>query len=260
MTDEIKHATRRHVDEPRLYHEFASWWPLMSPPKDYAREADLFYDLFSRGSGPGPATVLELGSGGGHTASHLKRRSTLTLVDRSPEMLAVSQALNPECEHVEGDMRTVRLQRTFDAVLVHDAIVYAIDEIDLRQVLATAFEHCRPGGAAIFAPDFVTETFRANTQYGGEDGADRSMRYVEWTTDPDPLDTTYQVDFVYLFREGTGPIKVEQDVHVLGVFPRRDWHRLLDEVGFDPEIVSGGNVELDTLGMEVFLGRKNPHA
>ena len=76
--------------------------------------------------------MLELGSGGGNNASHLKRRFQLTLVDRSPEMLAVSRRLNPECEHVEGDMRTVRLGRTFDAVFVHDAIAYITTEDDLR--------------------------------------------------------------------------------------------------------------------------------
>ena len=53
-----------------------------------------------------PRTVLELGSGGGNNASHLKAQFRMTLVDRSPGMLAVSRALNPECEHVEGDCAT----------------------------------------------------------------------------------------------------------------------------------------------------------
>jgi hypothetical protein len=36
-------------------------------------------------------------------------------------MLDVSRALNPECEHIEGDIRTVRLERSFDAVrVVHE--------------------------------------------------------------------------------------------------------------------------------------------
>ena len=36
----------------------------------------------------------------------------MTLVDLSEEMLAVSRELNPECEHLQGDMRTLRLGRT----------------------------------------------------------------------------------------------------------------------------------------------------
>jgi trans-aconitate methyltransferase len=49
--------------------------------------------------------------------------SPLTPVDLSTEMLAISRTLNPECEHIAGDMRTSRLERRFDAVFIHDAIM-----------------------------------------------------------------------------------------------------------------------------------------
>ena len=68
--------------------------------------------------------MLELGSGGGSLASHLKRQFTLTLTDLSEGMLAQSRAVNPEAEHIAGDMRTLRLHREFDYVLVHDAVCY----------------------------------------------------------------------------------------------------------------------------------------
>jgi trans-aconitate methyltransferase len=68
--------------------------------------------------------VLELGSGGGNNASHMKRAFAMILVEPSDGMREISRRLNPECEHRSGDMRTVRLDRTFDAVFVHDAIMY----------------------------------------------------------------------------------------------------------------------------------------
>ncbi|MEA2702730.1 MAG: hypothetical protein QOD63_675, partial [Actinomycetota bacterium] len=68
--------------------------------------------------------MLELGSGGGHNAVHLVADFAMTLVDLSDQMLDVSRRLNPGCEHVVGDMRTVRLGRSFDAVFVHDAVDY----------------------------------------------------------------------------------------------------------------------------------------
>ena len=85
-----------------------------------------------------PRTLLELGLGGGNNTSHLKRHFALTLVDRSPAMLAVSRALNPDCEHVTDDMRTVRLGRIFDLVFVHDAVSYLTTEDDLRAALETS--------------------------------------------------------------------------------------------------------------------------
>src|SRR5690242_17703724 len=108
---------------------------------------------------PAPRMVLELGSGGGNNASFMKGAYEMTLVDISPGMLAVSRAINPECQHIEGDMRMLRLGRTFDAVFVHDAICYMTSAKDLKAAMRTAYEHCRPGGLALFVPDHVRETF-----------------------------------------------------------------------------------------------------
>ena len=71
----------------------------------------------SRGADPARARLR-----GGNNASHLSEHYACTLSDISPQMLTLSQGLNPGCEHVLGDMRTVRLGRTFDIVFVHDAI------------------------------------------------------------------------------------------------------------------------------------------
>jgi SAM-dependent methyltransferase len=195
-------------DTPKLYGELAAWWPLLSAPADYVEEAAFYQRTLLEASERSCQTLLELGSGGGNNASHLKARFSMVLVDRSPGMLQVSRALNPECEHLEGDMRTVRLGRQFDGVFVHDAVAYMTTETDLRRVIETAYVHCKPGGAALFAPDHVRENFRASTDHGGHDGVNRSLRYLEWTWDPDPADSSYVVDYAYLLREGvdvTGP-------------------------------------------------------
>src|SRR4029450_3379119 len=107
-------------ETPRLYRDLAEWWPLLSAPEEYAEEAEEYRRLIDEASGGDAREVLALGSGGGNNASHMKARFTLTLVDRSPQMLAVSRRLNPECEHVEGDMRSVRLGRTLRAASQHD--------------------------------------------------------------------------------------------------------------------------------------------
>ena len=102
----------------KLYDTLAEWWPLMSPPGEYAAEADAVMRLLF----PDPPTnrlrLLELGSGGGHLASHLARSLDMTLVDLSPRMLDQSRRLNPGCRHLQGDMRHLRLPEAFDAVLV----------------------------------------------------------------------------------------------------------------------------------------------
>ncbi len=111
VTEPVAQEHDRDAAPRRLYSDLASWWPLISAPEEYVEEAAFAASLL-RTANPPTRTVLELGSGGGNNAFHLKREFEMTLVDLSEEMLAVSRQLNPECEHIQGDMRTVRLGRT----------------------------------------------------------------------------------------------------------------------------------------------------
>lgn len=243
---------------PLLYSELAGWFHLLTAPADYAEEAEVYRQAIMANC-DGPArTLLELGSGGGNNASHYKQWFEATLVDRSPQMLAMSRGINPECEHVEGDMRSVRLRRQFDAVFVHDAVAYLVSEEELRACMATAFAHCRPGGVALFVPDYVRDTFKGGVNTGGHDGDDgRALRYVEWVWDPDPSDCTYITDMAYLLREGT-ETRAVHDRHVEGVFPRADWVRWLGQAGFDPVTVTPLVLPDDDefYHSEVFVGRR----
>jgi SAM-dependent methyltransferase len=241
------------MQQARLYGELAEWWPTFSTPEGYRDETAIFKRVLSKASAPRPRTVLELGSGGGNSAYHLKSRFRMTLVDLSPNMLSISRALNPECEHIEADIRTVRLGRTFDAVFVHDAVCHMTTESELQAAMETAHAHCRPGGVALFAPDFVRETFVENVDHGGNDTDRGSVRFLQWTTDPDPRDTTYFVDFAILIRDRDGGMRVEHDRHTYGLFSRADWRRLLREVGF---VLMTPRALLEDLGRDVFVGRR----
>lgn len=234
----------------KMYTDLASWWPLISPPSHYVEEAaDLLPTLMAAPDGP-PRTLLELGCGGGSLASHLKGHLQLTLSDVSPQMLDVSRQVNPECDHVLGDMRTLDLGRTFDLVLVHDAIMYAVDEPAVRATLATASRHCRPGGAVVILPDCVRETFQPGATVHGEDAPDgRALRFLEWTWDPDPDDTAFDVAYAFLLREADGSIRMEQDRHRAGLFPRGAWLTWMTEAGL------AAASRLDPWDRDVFTGR-----
>ena len=82
------------------------------------------------------------------------------------------------------------------------------------------------------------------------------MRYLEWTWDPDPADTTYTVDYTYALREADGTVHVEHDRHVEGLFSRGDWLRLLAEVGFQPAVLPFDHSELEPGSYELFVARK----
>jgi SAM-dependent methyltransferase len=210
-----------------LYETLAPWYHLIDPPEDHEPEATGYRALVERAV-PEARSLLELGSGAGNNASFLKARYRCALIDLSEPMLALSRARNPECEHVRGDMRTVRLERTFDAVLAHDAIMYMTSRDDLLAAARTARAHLEPDGAALFAPDCVRETFEESAEeIGAED-----LRGLMWTWDPDPADERYRVDFAFMLRE-RGEVRALHDRHEEGVFSRATWAELLAQAGFE---------------------------
>ncbi len=218
-----------------MYEEFAGWFHLLTAPEDYEEEAAVYLGLLKEARRGPIATMLELGAGGGNNASWYKREvPEVVLSDLSPAMVEQSERLNPECEHFVGDMRTLRLERTFDAVFIHDAIDYMTSEADLAACLETAAAHLAPGGAALFVPDAIRETWTPSTHQGGHDAEDgqRALRYLEWTSDRDPDDGVYETDYAYLIRDGD-VVKAAYDHHTCGLFPRATWVRLIEAAGFE---------------------------
>ncbi|HVL33936.1 MAG TPA: class I SAM-dependent methyltransferase [Actinomycetota bacterium] len=238
---------------PRLYDEFAPWWHVMSAPAEYEEEASLYARAFREHARKPVRTVLEIGSGGGNNASHLKRGFTMTLVDRSPDMLAQSRFVNPECEHLEGDMRTLHLGRTFDAVFIHDAIMYMTTEDDLRAVFATAFAHLDEGGMALFVPDRTAENYVPTTSSGGHDTPERSMRYLQW--EHPAHGQTILTSFVYAFREGSNPVRIEYDEHQMGLFSRDVWLAGIADAGFEARAIPYEHSDFEGApAREMFVG------
>jgi trans-aconitate methyltransferase len=166
----------------------------------------------------------------------------MTLVDRSPAMLRASRRLNPGCAHVRGDMRSARLGRTFDAVFIHDALMHLATERDLRRAAATAFAHLRDGGVALFAPDFVRETFRPAVASGEFRKGGREIRWVGW--DVDGVAT-----LAYVMKEG-GRVRGVIDRFQFALFSRATWMRVLRGAGFRPLCIRAVD------GRDAFIGRR----
>lgn len=231
-------------DHPRLYTDLAHWWPLLSAPEDYAQDAAEYTALLNSITAPPLNHILELGSGGGNNALHMKQHFQMTLCDIAPAMIDISRKLNPECEHIIGDMRNIRLNQTFDAVFIHDAISYMTHRDELRAAIHTARIHCRPGGAILMVPDYIQETFRTNSSHGGNDASPtRALRYLQWDHDPDPSDEQYSVDFAYLIQDGHQLLR-QFETHTCGLFSFETWIELIEAEGL---IAGSANIESDEL-------------
>jgi SAM-dependent methyltransferase len=230
------------TDLPRMYTDMAEYWTLISDPADYAQQAahwrQALHARLDRDRHR-PARLLELGIGGGNNLSHFVEEFQAVGVDLSARMLEQARRIVPAVRLVQGDMRTVRLGETFEAVLIHDAIMYMTTADDLRAVFETAQAHLAPGGLLLTAPDWVRETFpgtHAATNTASDEAGDTTLTIFEYEYDPDPSDTTMVYRVWYLLRRG-GELTVTDDHHTLGLFPRATWLTLLDEAGFDVELI-----------------------
>jgi trans-aconitate methyltransferase len=221
----------------RLYAELAEWWPLFAPPGYYEGEARAVMSALDEECDARPRQILEMGSGGGSMAFHLWQYAQLTLLDREEAMLAVSRQCNPSVEHVLDDMRTARLDREFDAVIIHDAINHMISLPDLVAALMTARRHLSPGGVAIVFPDDTQESFLPCVTTGGQDDAasGRGLRYLAWTHSAHH--TTYKVDFAIMLRDADGAVRVVHDGHLFGLFSRDMWQEAFRQAGFSAPLI-----------------------
>ena len=239
----------------KLYTELAEWWSLLSPPESYAQEALAYHEMLCHVS-PSIQNILELGCGGGHLAHNMPDHLQITLCDLSPQMLSISQGINPQHQHICADMRTLRLNQLFDAVLIHNAVMYLTTEQELLKTLLTASAHLRPGGALLVMPDLIQESFVEHTHCGGNDDPHqpRGIRLMEWRWDPDPNDTTIQAEFSFLIREGTS-IRSIHESHTMGIFSMQTWVELLHQAQF--KLIPPPNHLFLDFGVEIFLAQKN---
>jgi SAM-dependent methyltransferase len=220
--------------QPLLYTDLVPWYRLVDPVADHADEAELYCRALESAAAIRPETLLELGAGAGNNAFHLKQRFRCTLTDISAAMRALARQQNPDCEVLHGDMRSLRLGRTFDVVLVADAVMYMTTEADLRAAIETAFAHTRPGGAALFAPDCVRETLCERCELLQAEDGGRALRGLEWAWDPDPTDSIYLVEYAFLLRDGH-QVQTAHDRHLEGVFSMQTWLELLRGSGYQAE-------------------------
>lgn len=239
----------KSIPQGRLYKDLAYLFGLVTPREDYAEEAAQWFTILREKLGPAKNKILELGVGAGHNLSYLTGDFEATAVDVSEEMLQVCKKVNPGVELHAGDMRHIRLKKKFDAVLIHDAIVYMLSEDDLARAFATAAAHLEDGGIFITSPDYYLDTFSGpHVEYFTRCDGVLELTYVEYAYDPDPSDTTMEIIFSFFIRE-KGRLRIEHDRHITGLFPRTSWIKVMEQAGFsvEPRMITSGGVPHELL-------------
>lgn len=230
-----------------VFGNYARYYDLLYRDKDYKAETEFIHKLISAYS-PDAKTILELGCGTGIHASLLAERGyRISAIDLSEAMLKqardrAQQLLNPSAiDFVQGDVRTVRVARSFDVVIsLFHVFSYQITNADLQAAFATAKAHLKPGGLLIFdcwyGPAVLSDqpTVRVKRL---EDDAITVTRIAEPKMDfnQNRVDVNYQI----LIRDrATGTVEELHEVHPMRYLFTPEVQLLLEQFEFD-SVASG---------------------
>jgi SAM-dependent methyltransferase len=132
------------------FDAYGRYYDLLYRDKDYAAEVDYLVGLLNTHRITG-RDLLEFGSGTGkHARLFAARGYRVTGIERSAEMVARAIP-SPGFHCQQGDICTVQLGRTFDAVLsLFHVVSYQTTNAAVQAVFARAAEHLAAGGLFVF--------------------------------------------------------------------------------------------------------------
>jgi SAM-dependent methyltransferase len=142
-----------------VFAQYAHYYNFLYRDKDYVQEAQYVHQLFRRYA-PGTRSILEFGCGTGHHACLLAQEGyqvqgvdlSATMLQHAAECQAQSAPeLRSSLAFSQGDIRTIRLPQTFDAVIaLFHVISYQTTNEDIVAAFQTANAHLKPEGLFIF--------------------------------------------------------------------------------------------------------------
>lgn len=215
----------------RMYGDLAWIESITTSPEEYVEETALFSKAIKEHSKIEIKTLLHLGCGAGINDYTFKRHFKVTGVDISENMLENARKLNPEVVYLHGDMRTIKLGESFDAVAIPDSIGYMTTLKDLRRAIITAYKHLKPGGVLLIMANIAEQFKQNNFVYTGFKG-DVEITLFENNYIPDRSGTTYEATLIFLIRR-KGKLEIHTDRHTIGLFKLKTWLDLLKELEFE---------------------------
>lgn len=244
-----------------VFDAYSRYYDLIYRDKDYAAEAD-YIDKILTHHGMTGREVLEFGSGTGKHARLLAERGyRVTGIERSAEMVA--QAVETEgfsCR--QGDICTVQLERTFDAVLsLFHVVSYQVSNETVTAVFAQAAMHLRPGGLFIFDVWYSPAVYAQRPEVRVKRMTDSEVditRIAEPVIFPNEnrVDVNYTI---FVHDPVTNAMESFAETHSMRHFSLPELDFLADASGFErltaEEILTGKVASEDTWGVCLILRR-----
>lgn len=244
-----------------VFCRYSNYYDLLYQDKDYVAESDYIAGVLERFGILGQR-VLEFGSGTGkHGKLLVEHGYQITGIERSPEMVAQAECV-PGFVCQQGDICTVQLHSTFDAVLaLFHVVSYQTTNDALRALFARSAEHLNPGGLFVFdmwySPAVYAQGPKVRVKRVASDGIE-----VVRIAEPDMHPNENRVDVHYTIIAGDfgkGAVETMSETHSMRHFSLPELELLAQFSGFEivgvEEFLSGAQPGEDTWGVCVIMKR-----
>ena len=208
-----------------VYNELAWTDEILASPESCEEEAFIYVEAIKNRISGISVTMLHLGCGAGGHDFHFKEHFSVTGVDISEGMLVLAKKRNPEVSYVTGDMKTIRLKKKFDVVVIPDSIMYMTTLEDLQKAIMNAARHLKPEGVLLVVAHMKEDFKENNFAYSGEK---ENIHIAVFENNHIISDSTYEAAIVYLIRQD-GALSIHHEVHTLGLFSYDQWMAIFEE-------------------------------
>lgn len=218
-----------------LFKQLARYYDKIYRWKDYKKDVDFLEKVF-RKHGLKGRDILDVACGtGAHAALLVKSGHNVVGIDLNEEMLEIARRKVRNAIFVKGDMRDLKLDRTFDAVIcMFSSITYNQTLSELRKTLSGFHKHLKAKGIVVFDTHFLRENFVHG--HRGMTGYDDDELTIARFSFSEKLGRKGRYTFSYLIREGNDFNYLKGDVHEIGLFSLSEIIRVMREAGFTAEV------------------------
>lgn len=240
-----------------VFEEYSRYYDLLYLDKDYELETKYIIELLSR-YGISKGDILEFGSGTGKHGRLLSADGfDVHGVELSQDM--VDKALVTKgfsCQ--QGDIRTIRMGRTYSAVIaLFHVVSYQTTNADLQAVFSRACEHLDSGGLFIFDFWYTPAVYTMRPTVRVKRFTDVNIEFTR-IAEPEINYNENIVDVGYsIFSNANGEASSMNEIHKMRHFSLPELDLISQISGFKRvhagEFLTGREPGSDTWGVAVVL-------